>query len=145
MGRQASVKAGVMVDQVGHASVLMTQDIYSHLEDPRRRGQEDRYFRLVRRGRTRGANSPQVEPYATHGKRKPLKWVVGARRFELRTSCSRSRRASYPARCSLLRSPGFPGWTTKQSRSSKRNPCCPPKEKAKVDAIMPGPWMQSLA
>jgi integrase len=32
-GRQAGVHAEIMRDQVGHASVLMTQDIYSHLDD----------------------------------------------------------------------------------------------------------------
>lgn len=32
-GRKAGVEAEVMRDQVGHTSVLMTQDVYSHLED----------------------------------------------------------------------------------------------------------------
>ena len=32
-GRRAGVAAEVMRDQVGHTSVLMTQDVYSHLED----------------------------------------------------------------------------------------------------------------
>jgi len=32
-GRQAGVEAEIMRDQVGHASVLMTQDLYTHLED----------------------------------------------------------------------------------------------------------------
>ena len=32
-GRQAGVEAEVMRDQVGHTSVTMTQDIYSHLDD----------------------------------------------------------------------------------------------------------------
>ena len=32
-GRKAGVEAEVMRDQVGHTSVLMTQDVYSHLDD----------------------------------------------------------------------------------------------------------------
>ena len=32
-GRQAGVEAEVMRDQVGHASVAMTQDVYTHLDD----------------------------------------------------------------------------------------------------------------
>jgi len=32
-GRRAGVAAEVMRDQMGHTSVLMTQDVYSHLED----------------------------------------------------------------------------------------------------------------
>ncbi len=32
-GRRAGVAAEVMRDQVGHTSVLLTQDVYSHLED----------------------------------------------------------------------------------------------------------------
>ena len=32
-GRKAGVEAEVMRDQVGHTFVLMTQDVYSHLDD----------------------------------------------------------------------------------------------------------------
>ena len=32
-GRKAGVEAEVMRDQVGHTSVLMTQDVYSHLDN----------------------------------------------------------------------------------------------------------------
>ena len=32
-GRQAGVEAEIMRDQVGHSSVAMTQDIYTHLDD----------------------------------------------------------------------------------------------------------------
>ena len=32
-GRQAGVEAEVMRDQVGHASVAMTQDVYTHFGD----------------------------------------------------------------------------------------------------------------
>ena len=44
-GRQAGVEAEIMRDQVGHASVLMTQDVYSHLDD--RDGAADKIGRLV--------------------------------------------------------------------------------------------------
>ena len=44
-GRSAGVEAESMRDQLGHASVLMTQDVYSHLDD--RDGAADRIGRFV--------------------------------------------------------------------------------------------------
>ncbi len=44
-GRQAGVEAEVMRDQVGHSSVAMTQDVYSHLDN--RAGAAEKIARLV--------------------------------------------------------------------------------------------------
>jgi integrase len=44
-GRSAGVEVEIMRDQVGHASVLMTQDVYSHLDD--REGAADKIGRYV--------------------------------------------------------------------------------------------------
>ena len=44
-GRQAGVEAETMRDQVGHASVSMTQDVYTHLDN--REGAAQRIGRLV--------------------------------------------------------------------------------------------------
>lgn len=44
-GRNAGVEAEIIRDQVGHASVLMTQDVYSHLDD--REGAADKIGRYV--------------------------------------------------------------------------------------------------
>ncbi len=44
-GRKAGVEAEIMRDQVGHSSVLMTQDVYSHLDD--REGAAEKIGRFV--------------------------------------------------------------------------------------------------
>lgn len=44
-GRQAGVEAEIMRDQVGHSSVLMTQDVYTHLPD--RSGAADKIGQFV--------------------------------------------------------------------------------------------------
>ena len=87
-GRKAGVKAETMRDQLGHVSVQITLDVYSHVDDNQADAGLIESYALPDYGTSNGT------PASIATIPNQLKRMVGALGFEPRASCSRSRRAT---------------------------------------------------
>ena len=86
-GRRAGVKAEAMRDQLGHSSVLMTLDVYSHAEDRESEAALIERYAWPEDDRKVAQVEPLMEPEQPGTCCKSLKTLVGAPRLERGTSC----------------------------------------------------------